>query len=396
MNEPVYDDPLIALVSPETADDPIPVYREIRKCPVTKGTGIAGGSGAVISGYEEAMWALRHPEFFTTESDQLDLGEQPLLPLQVDPPIHTKYRRLLNPEFVPREIGKLEPEIRSLVRSLIDEFAPRGSCNLHEELATPMPSGIFLALLGLPMDDLPMFLRWRDDTIRPDVEPDDVEGAERIRKQTALDVNEYFKEAIARRRTDPDDALLARLVHATIDGERLTERELLGIAHLLLLGGLDTVTATLDCMVYYLARHPDRRDAIVANPDLIPGAIEELLRRETPVVLVPRTVKVDVEVGGIEFEAGDSAIIVLGAANHDTVEFADEEVDFERDPNRHVAFGAGNHLCLGAHLARLELRVALEELHARIPDYRIPEGSEIHFSAAIRQADQLPLEFTPA
>jgi len=292
---------------------------------------------------------------------------------------------------VPREIEKLEPDVRSLVTELIDGFVDRGECDLHEELATPLPSGIFLALMGLPRDDLPTFLQWRDNTIRPDVAPDDFDGAARIRAQTAHDISEYFRAAIAARRTDPDDALFSHLIHSTIDGEPLTETELLGIAHLLLLGGLDTVTATLDCMVTYLARHPDRRRQLVADPTLIPRAVEELLRTETPVMIVFREVKQDVELGGVQLKAGAHVNLVLGAANQDESEFGDDAVVFGRDPNKHVAFGGSHHLCLGAHLARLELRVALEELHARIPDYRIADGADIHFSPGIRQANHLPL-----
>src|SRR5581483_7373523 len=165
---------------------------------------------------------------------------------------HTAYRRLLNPQFVPREIERLEGDVRRMVTELLDGFAGRGSCDFHEEFATPLPSGIFLSLMGLPEEDLPMFLEWRDDSIRPAVEPGDFEGAERIRAATASAISDYFRGAIEERRRHPDDSLLSRLVHAEIGGEPLSETELLGMSHLLLLGGLDTVTATLDCMVTFL------------------------------------------------------------------------------------------------------------------------------------------------
>jgi cytochrome P450 len=244
------------------------------------------------------------------------------------------------------------------------------------------------------MSDLPTFLRWRDNTIRPDVDPNDFEGAAEIRRETAHEVSEYFRQAIAEHKSRPaDDRLLSQIVRFTIDGEELTETELLGIAHLLMLGGLDTVTATLDCMVTYLAKHPERRRQLVDDPARIPGAVEELMRWETPVTVLPRAVKQDIEMSGVQLRAGDRITLVLGAANLDDEEFADTGVDFGRDPNRHVSFGSGNHLCLGAHLARLELRVALEELHARIPDYHIPDGVELNVSPGIRQADSLPLEW---
>lgn len=382
--------------SRRTADDPHPTYRRLlSECPVARREGRERGE-VFVSRYDDVFWALRHPEYFTSEDLHLYLGDQPQIPLEVDPPKHTQYRRLLNPHFVPRETEKLEPEVRAMVRDLIDRFAPRGSCDFHDEFATPLPSGIFLPLMGLPREDLPKFLRWRDDMVRPDVAPGDFGGADRIRRRAAGEIADYFRAAIAARREHPDDGLLSKIVHSTIDGEPLTERELLGMSHLLLIGGLDTVTATLDCMVAFLATHDDHRHELVAHPERVPGAVEELLRWATPVMMIPRAVKQDFEFRGVQLYAGDSVNVMLGAANDDEEMFGSPEVDFGRDPNRHVAFGGSHHLCLGAHLARLELRVALEELHRRIPDYRIADGAELHYSPGIRQTDHLPLVFEPA
>ncbi|HZJ27970.1 MAG TPA: cytochrome P450 [Acidimicrobiia bacterium] len=275
------------LFSPHVADDPHPAYRQLRnECPVARGE-MGDNTVVLVTRYDDVWWALRHPEYFTSASGDLNLGEQPLIPLEVDPPQHSKYRRMLNPQFVPREIEKLEPEVRRVVREIIDGFAAQGTCDIHEDLATPLPSRIFLALMGLPRDDLPMFLQWRDDTIRPDVEPGDLEGAQRIRAKAAHEISDYFRTAIANCRQAPDDTLLSTIVHSSIDGEPLSETELLGISHLLLLGGLDTVTATLDCMIEFLATHPDHRRQLVDDPGLIPAAVEELLRWLTPVMVVP-------------------------------------------------------------------------------------------------------------
>jgi cytochrome P450 len=286
--------------------------------------------------------------------------------------------------------------VRRLVRELLDGFAGRGSCDFHDELATPLPSGIFLALMGLPLDDLPRFLEWRDWTIRPEVEPGDIEGAQRIRKEAGSAISDYFRGAIAERRREPDDSLLSLIVHADFGGRPFSEAELLGMSHLLLIGGLDTVTATLDCMIAYLVANPQRRRELVEDPSLIPAAIEELLRFLTPVMVIPRAAARDVAMQGVDIRAGDGVTLVLGSANVDDAAFGDPDVDFRREPNKHVAFGGGHHLCLGAHLARLELRVVLEELHARIPDYWFPDGFEPHFSTGIRQADPLLLEFAPS
>jgi cytochrome P450 len=387
-------DAALRLFTPEVADSPHTTYRQLREqCPVAKAD-FGGHDVVMLSRYEDVLWALRHPEAFTNETG-LGLGDQPLLPLEVDPPVHTGYRRILNPQFVPREIEKLAPDVREQVAGLIEGFVERGSCDFHEEFATPLPSSIFLALMGLPREDLPMFFQWRDNTIRPDVEPGDNEGAARIREETAHAVSDYFRERITERRADPDDTLLSKIVHATIDGRPLDEAELLGISHLLLLGGLDTVTATLDCMVEYLATHPEQRQRLVDDPALIPAAIEELLRWLTPVMVVPRAAAQDLTLRDVEIKKGDGVTLVLGAANDDEAEFAADVVDFDREPNKHLAFGGGHHLCLGAHLARMELRIALEELHARIPDYRLADGAEVHFSTGIRQAHSLPLVWDP-
>ena len=375
------------------ANDPIPVYREMHeKCPIARTPGIFG-EGVWLTRYEDVMWAFKHPEVFSSQ-DVVKIGnEVPLIPLSVDPPDHAKYRRLLDPQFSPKKMGELEPEMRKLVNEVIDAFIDRGACDFHEDFATPLPSTFFIALMGLPQSDLPRFLKWRDDTIRPDAATP--EEASEIRDATGKDITAYFAQKIAERRAGGDDGrLLGMLVDAEVEGRPLTHAELLGTCHLLMLGGLDTVTATLDCMIVYLAQHPERRQAILDEPDLIPLAVEELLRHQTPVMMVPRKIVQDVELNGVQCRAGDTATLLIGAADVDAAEFdGADEVRFDRGRNRHVAFGGGPHRCLGSHLARLELRVALEEFHRRIPAYEIPDGTDINFSPGIRQADRLPLRF---
>jgi cytochrome P450 len=400
-SESVVVDPSALLLTQQAADAPHEVYATLRaRCPVGRTGDGALMSGVYVSGYDDVAWALRHPEVFSSAPDAIAIGqEQPLIPVQVDPPLHTRYRALLNPAFKPRRIAGLEPDVRALVGELIDGFAGRGHCNFHDELATPLPSTVFLRLLGLPQSDLPQFLRWRDDTIRPD---GDAEQMARTREAASRAINDYFTTALdeARRGTNGDGdgegaagaGLLAELVGAELDGRPLSQEELLGICHLMLLGGLDTVTASLDCLVAYLAVHPDRRRALVDDPALVPAAVEELLRHQTPVMMVPRIVREPVVLGGVALEAGDPVMLVIGAANSDDGMFAGgDDVDFTRRTARHVAFGVGHHFCLGAHLARLELRVALEELHRRIPDYALAPGADVHFSPAIRQAPGLEL-----
>jgi cytochrome P450 len=352
------------------------------------------GASVLISSFEELNWALKHPEFLSSE-DAVAIGnDRPLIPLQIDPPDHAKYRRLLDPQFSPKKMAALEPDFRVLVNEVIDKFADRGECDFHEDFATPLPSTFFLRLTALPLSDLSVFLQWRDNIIRPDVEPGDFDAATEIRAATGREIYAYFERALDERTKRRDDGLLSRLLDAEIEGHSLTREELLDICYLLIIAGLDTVTATLDCFVHRLARHPEERQRLVDDPSLTPAVVEELFRFESPVMVTPRTVKQDVTVGGVDLRAGDNVTLVLGAGNLDDGEFAHPDtVDFDRGRNRHLAFGGGPHRCLGSHLARLEVRVALEEWHRRIPDYRIPDGADFHFSPGIRQTNTLPLVF---
>ncbi len=386
-------DPTTLLFDPRSADEPQPMYDQLRKhAPVTRVTGYDGIPTVYVSSYEASMWALRHPEVFSSAPEAISIGqEHPLIPLQIDPPDHAKYRRFLDPEFSPKRIAELDADGRVLVNSLIDQFIDRGECDFHEEFATPLPSAVFLRLMGLPQADLPKFLHWRDETIRPKVAPDDLEGAAAARDAAGHAITSYFDAALDDQARRPGDGLLGRIAAAEIEGEPLPRGEQLGICHLMLIAGLDTVTATLDCEITYLAHNPEARQRLVDRPALTAGAIEELLRWESPVMMVVRVVKQDYEFEGVEMKAGDHAVVMIGAANLDD-EFPEaHRVEFERESNRHLAFGAGPHRCLGSHLARLEQRVALEEWHRRIPEYRIPDGVEVHLSPGIRQAEHLPL-----
>ncbi|MGH9051138.1 MAG: cytochrome P450 [Acidimicrobiia bacterium] len=396
------DDPTMMLFAPETANAPHDAYRRMREeCPVVRSqdASISGAPGAavLISRFEDLSWALKHPEFLSS-ADAVAIGnDRPLIPLQIDPPDHAKYRRLLDPEFSPKKMAALEPDFRVLVNQVIDRFADGSGCDFHEEFATPLPSTFFLRLTGLSLDDLPIFLQWRDNIIRPDVEPGDFDAAGEIRAATGREIYAYFERALDTRAEQRDDGLLSRLLDAEIDGERLTREELLDICYLLIIAGLDTVTATLDCAIAHLARNSEARQQLVERPELAPAVVEELLRFESPVMMTPRTVKEDVTLADVELKAGDTVTLLIGAGNLDEAEFDRAgSVDFERERNRHLAFGAGPHRCLGSHLARLEVQVALEEWHRRIPHYEVAPDAEVQFSPGIRQAESLPLVFGAA
>ncbi len=350
----------------------------------------------LITRHDDVMWALRNPEVFSSNMDAIDIGNvRPLIPLQVDPPEHVKFRRLLDPLFAPREVEKLERAVRSLVSDLIDEFVDAGECEFNAAVAIPLPCTVFLRLMGLPLDDLDLFLRFKDGIIRPDAK--DMDERRTMARATGQEIYTYFEQVIAARRERPEDDLLSGFLSAEVDGVVLTTEDILDISYLFLLAGLDTVTASLGCAVAYLAAHPDRQQALRDDPSLIPAAVEELLRWETPVPGVPRVTTRDVEMAGTTIPAGQAVTCLLATANTDADEFPEPEtVDFDRAANRHVAFGGGVHRCLGSHLARLEMRVALEELHRRVPVYSVADGETPVYSMGIRAVEYLPLEWTTA
>ncbi len=350
--------------------------------------------GVILARHDDVMHALRHPEMFSSNMDAISIGNiRPLIPLQIDPPDHVKFRRLLDPLFAPKEVAKLEPEVRRLVNELIDGFVAKGECEFSDEFAIPLPCTVFLALLGLPIEDLDLFLRFKNDIIRPDASG--MDAMKQVQAATGEEIYAYFQKVVDARRVEPRDDLISGFITADVEGHQLSDNDILDICYLFLLAGLDTVTASLTCAVAYLAEHPDRRDAISADLSLVPPAVEELLRWETPVPGVPRVAMVDVEIDGFEIKEGESVMCLLGSANIDPGEFPDpDSVDLERPGNRHLAFGGGVHRCLGSHLARLEMRVALEELHRRVPDYAIKDGETPVYTSGIRAVEYLPLVFT--
>jgi cytochrome P450 len=374
-------------------EEPQPMYKALRESsPVFRSP-----SSVVLSRLADIEMALKHTELFSSNMDAVDLGNlRPLIPLQIDPPEHAKYRRILDPLFTPREMARREPEVTKLVNEMIDAFADRGECDFHAEFAVPLPCTVFLQLLGLPLEDLEQFLTWKDGVIRPEGGPFTFEERHAATAPVAQKIYDYFERAIDDHIANPRDDVLSALIAANFkeDGGALSREELLDICFLFLIAGLDTVTDSLDCFFVYLARHPEHRRQLIEQPDILPSAIEELLRWETPVPGVARVAMQDVEVGGCPISKGERVSPLLGAANTDPTEFPDPDVvDFCRNPNRHRAFGGGPHRCLGSHLARMELRVALREFHRRIPDYEIPPGTELSYTGGLRSVESLPLTF---
>jgi cytochrome P450 len=376
-----------------SSDDPRAMAKVMREQPVMR----IGEEFTIVTRREHIESALRSPGVFSSGFEAVQLGNtRPLIPLQVDPPKHVKYRRILDPLFAPRAMAALEEEVAELFNRIVDRFAEKGECDLHAELAVPMPCTVFLQMMGLPLEDLDKFLAMKDGIIRPPGAS--MEEQEPVRKQTAQDIYEYFQAVVDKRRAQPDASdLLGRIMSAEVDGEKLTDDEILDVCFLFIIAGLDTVTDSLDCMFAYLAQEPDHRRQVVEHPEIIPSAIEELLRWESPVPAVARVAASDVEVGGCPIHAGEHVMLLLASANTDDGAHPGvDSVDLQRDPNPHLAFGGGVHRCLGSHLARMELRVALREFHKRIPDYKLAEGTVLEYTPGLRSVEYLPIVFPPA
>ena len=376
---------------PEIVREPQPVYERLRaEAPV-----LETPVGVVLSRHEDVAYALRHPELFGSDMDAVHLGnERPLIPLQIDPPDHRRYRKILDPLFAPREVNRLDGEVRALTNSLIDAFVDAGEVEYASAVAVPLPCTVFLALMGLPQEELGYFLSLKDGIIRPEGGFGTAECRD-AQRATGLAIYDYFAHAVADRRAHPRDDLITRFTAADAEGDRLSDEEILDICFLFIMAGLDTVTASLGCSMAYLAQHPGARAALVDDPDLIPGAVEELLRHEGVVPGSARVCAQDTEINGTPIKQGTPVHLLIASANLDPGEFPDpDRVDFSRSGNRHLAFGGGVHRCLGSHLARLELVVALEEWHRRIPEYAIAPGREPSYITGLRAVDELPLVFS--
>ena len=390
--EPAGGSPFSAM-DPEMAANPQPVFKVLREtAPVMPIDGV----GVLLTGRAEIEEAFRHPEVFSSNMSAVDLGNiRPLIPLQIDPPEHKKYRKILDPIFAPRQMALLEEPVSKLVNDLIDGFVERGEVDFAAEFSVPFPSQVFLTLLGLPLDELPTFLAMKDGIIRPDQvtgEARDSAAAVAHQRATAASIYAYFEDVLDQRQVERRDDILSVFLDSEVEGHQLTREEILDICFLFLIAGLDTVTATLDCMFSYLAGHPDQRQRIVDDETIIPAVVEELLRWETPVMGVARVALSDTELAGCPIKAGDAVMIMLGSANTDDAEFEDAEVvRFDREVNRHLAFGGGVHRCLGSHLARRELRVTMREWHRRIPEYSIKPGVELQYAAGLRMVENLEL-----
>jgi cytochrome P450 len=370
--------------------DALEFFDEVREAYRVAPCDTAGGF-SILTRYEDALYVLQHPDLFSSVAPTypFDPDIHPvLIPFTLDPPEHTKYRHILTAAFSPARMATLEADVRARAGALARDIAAAGSCDFVADFADPIPSHTFLRMFGLPAEELTPLYWATVEMIRLPKTPENV--AEEIRRSGQM--AEFFRRTAAERMADPGDDVLSDLVTKEVDGRPLTEDELTNIAALLTVSSLDTTSSSLGLMALRLATNPGHRDALVADPSLIPSAIEEMLRYE-PIVYNGRVVRQDVEVGGVHFKAGDRIMVSFQAINRDPRAFdAPNDLELDREPNRHLSFGAGPHRCIGIHLARMSLRVALEEWHRVIPRYSLAPGTTPKYNlGVVRGLESLPL-----
>lgn len=299
--------------------------------------------------------------------------------LSADPPDHVRQRKLVNRAFTPPKVKALEPRIREVAHTLVDGFAGRGEAELVHEYGVLLPLTIIAECLGVADEDLPTFKRWSDDFVAAignhAMTPDQL----RALLLSQFEFYEYFARKVAERRADPHDDLISEVVHATLDGQPLSDEEILAMLNQFLVAGNETTTKLLASAVRILLEQPPLQERLRADPTLVPGFVEEVLRLEAPVQGLYRTAVVDAEVGGIPIPAGSHLLVACASGNRDPEMFADPDtVDVCRgNVMRHLAFGHGEHFCLGSALARAEGRIGIEVLLERLDDLRPAPGVDL-------------------
>src|ERR1700712_901610 len=343
-----------------------------------------------VCNYQGILNIMQNPEVFSNSVVTALDPNPPVkwIPEMLDGDEHKQWRRQLGPLFSPGAVERLESTVRQRAIDLIDGLAARGSCDFMADFATKFPTTIFLEMMGLPVEELDQFLSWEHDILHAGGSDD-----EKLQKQmTAMfAVMGRFQTVIAERREEPRDDIVSKALTYEIDGQPVTDQDLLSFCLLMFMAGLDTVSVTLGWMWLHLARQDHDRQKIAAEPAAIPTAVEEFVRAYA-IVIPARKVMQDIEIQGCPMKAGDMVNIPLAAATRDDAASPDATtVDITRKPNNHIGFGAGPHRCLGSHLARQELRIAMEEWHRRIPNYRVAPDAKLMESGSQLGLESLPL-----
>jgi cytochrome P450 len=375
------------VMDPQYLSDPFSIWDQLRAtCPIPH-TNRRKSSWMPLR-YDDVTAIAHDIEHFSSVKVAVIPGDEDgLPPISVDPPVHTWTRRLLLPWFSHTRVDSYVPMTRELCRQLLDGFATTGHADAAAGYAQQIPVRVIARILGVPADMADTFTGWVRDVLEFADDPE-------RRQKGAEGLLYYFVDQLERRRQDPGDDLLSELLHTEVEGQPVDDGIVLGMAALVLIAGVDTTWSAIGSSLWHLASHAEDRQRLVAQPDLMPTAVEELLRAYSPVTMA-REVTGDIEYAGCPMKAGDKVLMNFPAANRDPEAFEQpDEVVLDRAHNRHVAFGSGIHRCAGSNLARMELTVALEEWLARIPDFSLAPGEEISWAGGqVRGPRVLPVVF---
>ncbi|MFM8312396.1 MAG: cytochrome P450 [Ilumatobacteraceae bacterium] len=401
MGEPVSDWATdYDVLDPGYVANPFPVWDDLRdRCPVAH-TPRWGGSWMPTT-YEHVTAIAHDIEHFSsirvavippqidpdTGLTQQDLLPGGLPPISADPPLHTWTRRLLLPWFSPARVAEYEPYTRELCQRLVAGFADAGRADAAADYAQQIPVRVIGLVLGVPDEMSDTFTGWVRDILEFAHDPD-----RRIPAVQALVA--YFNSEIGSRRNGDGDDLISTLLRTEVDGRPVADMHILGTVALTLIAGVDTTWSAIGSALWHLATHADDRRRLIAEPSLMPTAIEELLRAYSPVTMA-RVVASDIDYAGCPMREGDKVLMNFPAANRDPAQFADpDRVILDREANRHVAFGSGIHRCAGSNLARMELRVAIQEFLAQIPEFSLDPAGEVTWAGGqVRGPRTLPVTF---
>jgi cytochrome P450 len=330
----------------------------------------------LITSPEGIQFVHRNPQIFSSARAFDSLASPvPLIPIAIDPPEHTRYRRILDPMLSPKAINGMDEDLRRQARELILDFADRGECNIVDDLGRLYPTQVFLTLFGMPLQDRDRFIHW-SETIIENAGSNSQVVPPPVVQAAAKDLFEYLQQCVDEKRADPGDDMLSRVLSLAAD-DAWSNEEVLGLCFMLILAGLDTVTAMIGFMFLHLAGRPDVRRRLVADPSLSQPVIEEVLRLEPAAPTTPRVTTQDVTVCGTLIPAGSPVTLCLGNVNRDPDRYrSPDELSVDDADTGHRAFGGGVHRCLGSHLARRELRIVAEEFHKLIPDYELASDED--------------------
>jgi Cytochrome P450 len=388
------------------AGDPWPVYRWLRdEHPVYRDevNRLWG-----ISRYRDVVEIEKHPSRYASAGGSRPRVDPQSSMIDSDDPVHQSRRRLVARRFTPRAVKQAEADVRRVVTTLVDRVAPRGECEVVRDLAAPLPAAVIAQKLGFPPDLWDKCAEWSEFTMHDGGQYPSDGLAPQATARTIDAVLEFAVETmnlVVARRAEPRDDLISVWANEELDWpdgsrRRMTDDELVSEALLVLDGGAETTRAVIGSVCVDLIRHPDQRALLVDDPSILATTgVEEFIRWVSPLLNMARTATEDHELHGVEITAGDEVLLMYASANRDDRVFSDpERFDVTRTPNLHVAFGFGTHFCLGASLARLEIRVMFEELLRRVPDMRLAPGAEPRIvpAAFSRAYDAVPVEFTPS